>query len=124
MVKRTITIIIFILLLITSCVISSDVITNFRGVWYSDNVPLGPLSNDLALTFSKDFVEIEIDGMIIAEEKYYVKDEIAMLSFDITVKNKDVLFIDASIVDNNTLALRWKLNDFYYPYTSILYKVK
>lgn len=103
---------------LASCV-NTALIDEYEGSWRCDLLPFGSAESTMVMDFSDGMVEVFIDEERVAHDEYHMANGIAVMGWDAEIEGIDILFLDATI-NGNSLMLRWKPTDFYYPYTTCL----
>lgn len=103
-------------------------------LWWSDEVPLGPLGvNAMSLEFldaGEVEITLEMETQVASDEEetqeiimgHYEQDGVTATFSGITfnLRGIDVTFIEAHLNSTNTLFLLWRIEDILYPFTTAL----
>jgi hypothetical protein len=109
----------------TSCVIiSTDYQDDFEGTWYSNQVPLGPLANEVILNIEDSKIDVIVDNYLAKTDYYRTYKDQVIIGWSFKLDGLDILLIDMKLTSEDDLLLRWKPDNMYYPYTSIFRRVE
>lgn len=105
------------LLLLTSCISTTEVSESFEGRWHSDRLPFGDLASEAVIELADGETRVEVDGEYKGGGHYTLADDVAVFGWSIDLCGEDILFLDAILTDE-VLFVRWKPIEYWYPYTS------
>lgn len=106
-----------ILLLLTSCISTTEVSEGYEGRWHSDSLPFGDLAADAVIELTDGETFVEVDGEYKGGGHYVITEDVAVFGWSIDLCGEDILFLDAMLTDE-VLFVRWKPIEYWYPYTS------
>ena len=112
---------------LSSCILESGPDNKFsRTLWECDEVPLGPFQvEELALEFMCDgTVLLQCDAFDSPVYGTYTTDGMTAFFQNLTIEieGHTITFIDAS-GSNDTLFLRWRIENSVYPFTTPMHRV-
>lgn len=111
-----------ILLLLTSCITTTEVSESYEGRWHSDRLPFGDLASEAVIELADGETRVEVDGEYKGGGHYTIVEDVAVFGWSIDLCGEDILFLDAMLTDE-VLFVRWKPIEYWYPYTSGFEKV-
>ena len=105
------------LLLLTSCISTTEVSDDYEGRWHSDRLPFGSLAAEVVIEMDGHDAIVEVDGEMVGSGGYTLIEGNAVFGWELDIHGEEILFLDASCKDE-VLFVRWKPSGFWYPYTS------
>ena len=105
------------LLLLTSCIATTEVREDYEGRWLSDYLPFGNLASEVVIDMHDGHTDVEVDHEHVGGGHYTVTEDGAVFGWTLDIHGTDILFLDASR-KGEVLFVRWKPTNFWYPYTS------
>lgn len=105
------------LILLTSCISTTEVKESYEGRWHSDRLPFGDLATDAVIELTDGETFVEVDGEYKGGGHYVITEDVAVFGWSIDLSGENILFLDAMLTDE-ILFVRWKPIEYWYPYTS------
>lgn len=105
------------LLLLTSCISTTEVSEGYEGRWHSSCLPFGDLATEAVIELHDGYTYVELDGEYKGGGHYVITEDVAVFGWSIDLCGENILFLDAMLTDE-VLFVRWKPIEYWYPYTS------
>ena len=105
------------LILLTSCITTTEVKESYEGRWHSSCLPFGDLATEAVIELHDGYTYVELDGEYKGGGHYTLSNDVAVFGWHIFLRGEDILFLDAMLTDE-VLFVRWKPIEYWYPYTS------
>lgn len=105
------------LLLLTSCISTTEVREDYEGRWHSDYLPFGNLASEVVIDMHDGHTDVEVDHEHAGGGDYFITEDGVVFGWSIEVAGIEMQFLDA-FVSHDEMLLRWKPYHFLYPYTT------